>query len=196
MQRRPEFSFLGSPAWGAADRLLPPCPSVTPRPREQEEDEVVWWLHVSRQASPDYHHSSSGMPSPQLYVLTTLSGKPSSARHWQGDARPHAGPPWVDVRAPPLTCWRKDDGINTRADEPEAKSHRDLAPAVARTAQEAGRGRHIWGQLRWTLNTCSPGTGSVGWVASWFDRWCDRVVKVMDCVNPLRTEKNLKQKIY
>jgi hypothetical protein len=69
MQRRPEFSFPGSPARGPADGLLPPRPPVPPRPREQEEEEVRW-LQASRQASPDYHyhHSSSGTPSPQLWA--------------------------------------------------------------------------------------------------------------------------------
>jgi hypothetical protein len=68
MQRRPEFSFPGSPVRGPADRLLPPRPPVPPRPREQQEEEVRW-LQASRQASPDYHyhHSSSGTPSPQLW---------------------------------------------------------------------------------------------------------------------------------
>ncbi|KAK3119844.1 hypothetical protein QOZ80_9AG0676200 [Eleusine coracana subsp. coracana] len=58
MQRRPEFSFPGSPA-RVLDRAQPS------RPPEEEE---VRWLQASLQASPDYyHHSSSGTPSPQLW---------------------------------------------------------------------------------------------------------------------------------
>jgi hypothetical protein len=54
------------------------------------------------------------------------------------------------------------------------KLRQDLAPMVARMAREADRGRQIWGQLGWSVNTCSPGAGSVGWVPYWLGRWCGR----------------------
>jgi hypothetical protein len=70
MQRRPEFSFPGSP--------------VNARPREEDEEEVRW-LQASRQGSPDsyYYHNnnSSGRPSPQLWAEHQSRASPPSRAH-------------------------------------------------------------------------------------------------------------------
>jgi len=64
MQRRPEFSFPGSPARGLPPR--PPSNPMAPR----YGDEEVRWLQASPQASPemDYSSGGSGTPSPQLWA--------------------------------------------------------------------------------------------------------------------------------
>jgi hypothetical protein len=68
MQRRPEFSFPGSP--------------VNARPREEEE---VRWLQASRQGSPDscyyYNNNSSRTPSPKLWAEHKSRESPPSRAH-------------------------------------------------------------------------------------------------------------------